>query len=135
MCGGTHCPRDPCFIGLSVSCILCVLCVGAVGLCEDWDSEENEEAFATACAASGTLASAVGDAGVAKALLSEKCGISLLSLLESQQLDLVHRCLVIVLELLEDEEHGAALATHLLESGIVPHLAQVCTVLEVKDFV
>ena len=106
-------------------CVVCVLCV-ATGLCEDWDSDDNPEAFATACAAAGTLASAVGDEGVAKALLDEQCGISLLTLLESGQLGLVHRCLVIILELLAAEEHGALLATHLLESGVVPHLAQVC---------
>jgi hypothetical protein len=104
------------------------LCLSA-GLCEDWDNEDNEEAFATACAASGTLASSVGDAGVAKALLGEKCAISLLTLLESQQLDLVHRCLVIILELIDTEEQlvGGELATHLLEYGVVPHLSQVLT--------
>lgn len=99
--------------------------MGCAGLCEDWDSEENAEAFATACAASGTLASAVGDEGVAKALLDEKCAISLLSMLESGRLELIHRCLVIILELIDSEAHGAALATHLLEGGVVPHLAQV----------
>jgi hypothetical protein len=94
-------------------------------LCEDWDNEENENAFATACAASGTLASAARDPDVAKALLEEKCALSLISLLESQKLDLVHRCLVIVLELIDCEEHSKQLATHLLESGIVPALSKV----------
>lgn len=95
------------------------------GLCEDWDNEDNEEAFATACASSGTLASAAGDPGVAKALLDEKCALSILSLLGSKRLELIHRCLVIILELIESEEHGGQLAMHLLENGVVPFLSEV----------
>jgi hypothetical protein len=95
------------------------------GLCEDWDNEDNDEAFATSCAAAGTLASAVGDEGVAKALLDEKCAISLVSLLESGRLELIHRCLVIILELIDTEDIGGQLATHLLEHGVVPHLSEV----------
>ena len=95
------------------------------GFCEDWDNEDNVEAMATACAASGTLASSVSDVGVAKALLDEKCGISLVSLLESERVELIHRCLVIVLELINAEDYGTQLATHLLECGIVPVLSNV----------
>lgn len=121
------CPHT-CMFGSELAC--CSLCGMTLlqfylGLSEDWDNEENPEALATACAASGTLASACADPGVAKALLDEECAVSVLSLLASAKIELVHRCLVVILELIDAEEWGEALATHMLEQGVVPLLAKV----------
>ena len=96
-----------------------------LGFSEDWDNEDNEEAFATARAAAGTLAGAAGDEDVAKALLAENCATSLVSLLESENVELAHRAIVITTQLTEqtDVDLAAELATHLLEGGVVPALA------------
>lgn len=96
-----------------------------LGFCEDWDNADNEEAFATARAAAGTLAYACGDADVGKALLAENCATSILSLLESENSELAHRAIVIINELCElaEVELAAQIATHLVEGGVVPSLA------------
>ncbi len=92
-----------------------------LGLSEDWS---NAEAIATACAASGTLATAASDNGVAIAMLQENCAQSLLSLLESERVDLVHRAVVVIMELVSGEERNK-LAKYLVEAGIVPALGVV----------
>jgi hypothetical protein len=96
-----------------------------LGFCEDWGNEENEEAFATARAAAGTLAYACGDADVGQALLEENCASSVLSLLESENSELAHRAIVIINELCEltDADLAGQIATHLVEGGVVPSLA------------
>lgn len=96
-----------------------------LGLSEDWDNEENDEAFATARAAAGTLAYVAGDEAVGRALLEENCASSILSLLESENSELAHRAIVIISELCdqEDVELAAELATHLVTGGVVPALA------------
>jgi hypothetical protein len=97
-----------------------------LGLCEDWANEENDEAFLTARAAAGTLACVVGDPQVAEALLAEECARSIASLLESEEPELIHRALVMVIDLCEGEaDHCKKMATHLIESGVVPPLAKV----------
>jgi hypothetical protein len=97
-----------------------------LGLSEDWYNEENEEAFATARAAAGTLACAVGDPQVAEALLAEDCVRSIASLLESGEVELIHRALVMIIDLCDgDADHCKKLATHLIEGGVVPPLAKV----------
>lgn len=97
-----------------------------MGLCEDWCNEENEEAYATARAAAGTLACAVGDPKVAEALLAEECARSIASLLESGEVELIHRALVMTIDLCDgDTDLCVRLAKHLIEGGVVPPLAQV----------
>ncbi len=93
-----------------------------LGLSEDWNSEENDEAFATACAASGTLATAVSDEGVTNAILAENCGQTMLELLHSERVELIHRALVIILELVTGPSQHKA-AKHLVEIGVVPALS------------
>jgi hypothetical protein len=97
-----------------------------LGLCEDWSNEENEEAFLTARAAAGTLASVASDPQVAEALLAEECARSIASLLESEEPELIHRALVMVIDLCEGgTDNCKKMATHLIESGVVPPLAKV----------
>jgi hypothetical protein len=74
-----------------------------LAFCDDWANEENQEAEATAMAASGTLAVAVSDAEVAKAVLAEGCGKSVATLVQSGNEGLAHRALVCASNLLETE--------------------------------
>ncbi|CAM9233984.1 unnamed protein product, partial [Ectocarpus fasciculatus] len=70
-----------------------------VAFCEDWDSEESDEALATALASSGTLAVAASDEGVNGALLQCGCGESIASMIGSGVDGLIHRALVLAIEL------------------------------------
>ena len=96
-----------------------------LGLAEDWDREEEpREAYLTARAAAGTLAVAASDELVGEALLSQDCARTIKSLLESQQQELVHRALVLIIELLSLEKKPL-LAKHMMESGVIPAIAIV----------
>lgn len=90
---------------------------------EDWDSEDNTEAFNTARAAAGTLAVATSDEEVCDAMLSEKCAIAIVKLFESGSPELVHRALVIVSNLCESG--GKKLALHLFEGRVIPSMGAV----------
>lgn len=68
----------------------------------------------------------MGDPEVAEALLAEDCVRSIASLLESGEVELIHRALVMVIDLCDgDADHCKKLATHLIEGGVVPPLAKV----------
>ena len=106
-----------------------------LGLAEDWNntnSQESEsaapgsgvtEAFLTARAAAGTLAGAAGDAAVAEAMVKEDCARTVVALLESENKELVHRALVIVLELLSHNKKEYA--AHLMGGGVIPCIGLV----------
>ena len=96
-----------------------------LGLAEDWenDSVNAEEAFLIARAAAGTLAGAASDAEVADAMIQEDCARTIVALLQSGNAELVHRALVIVLELLSTEKR--AVAEHLVVGGVVPAIGLV----------
>lgn len=106
-----------------------------LGLAEDWNNSNSEpadggaagagvtEAFLTARAAAGTLAGAAGEAEVAEAMIGQDIARTVVSLLESENKELVHRALVIVLELLG---HGKrAYAEHLMGGGVIPCMGLV----------
>ena len=95
-----------------------------LGLSEDWSNDESDEAFATARAAAGTLACAVGDPQVADALLKEECARTIVCLLESEQPELIHRALVMIIDLCDNNsELSGQIAVHLIEGGVVPPLS------------
>jgi len=100
-----------------------------VGLCEDWAGEENPaESFLIARACSGTLAGASQDAEVSAALIKEDVGSAMTALLESGNMELIHRALVIVEALIENGGKDASL--NLLESGVVVGISKAHKVIQ-----
>ena len=77
-----------------------------VGLCQDWDNEDNEDAIPTAKAAAATLAMSAQDPQVTVALVKEKVGEALVSLLASEDMELIHRALVCLCTIVEVEENA-----------------------------
>jgi len=100
-----------------------------VGLCEDWAGEENpEESFLIARACSGTLAGAAQDEEVSAALMKENIGSALTALLESGNIELIHRGLVIVESLIENGGKTASL--NLLENGVVKGISKAHKIIQ-----
>eukprot|EP01035_Chromulina_nebulosa_P018083 gene18083-23731_t len=100
-----------------------------LGLCEDWDnSNDPNECYATARAASGTLAMAANDDVVANAMIQEDCSKTLLSLLSSEKSELIYRALVIIITLVETI--GKKAAEHLGEGNVIQAIA---VVLKIND--
>jgi exonuclease I len=100
-----------------------------LALAEDWNFEEEDassQGFLTARASAGTLATAADDDEVASAMIKEDCVRSLKSLLETQNSELVHRALVIIVQLLSNKRKDVAL--HLMEGGIVPAMSCVAEI-------
>ncbi len=81
------------------------------------------EAYQTARAAAGTLAVASSDSEVCQAMIEEGCVTTIISLLESEAPELVHRCLVCIQEMVT--AGGQNTAKFLLEGGVVPAIAVV----------
>lgn len=126
-----------------------------LGLAEDWDSgkesaEENlppgegDQSYLIARAAAGTLAMACSDPLVVSAMCKQDCARTIVSLLESQQPELVHRALFILIEMMtaaaetegtveatpseeKDEEiiSKHAVAMHLMQGGVIPAIGVV----------
>ena len=96
-----------------------------LALCEDWDVQEGEksENFLTARAAAGTLACAAFDEEVAQAMVAENSVLSLKTLLETGSDALIHRALVIILEMTTLRKREVAF--HLMEGGIISALGVV----------
>lgn len=96
-----------------------------LALCEDYgvDNEESsddnyvDEAYKTCRAAAGTLACSCGDDKVAVAVMQENIGGTITKLLESGKLELIHRALVIVVELIGCG--GKELAVHLASCNVI----------------
>jgi hypothetical protein len=78
------------------------------------------ESYMTARASAGTLAVAASDEEVCRAVVAENCSGTIICLLESRLPELVHRALVIALNLVN--VGGIAAAKHLLEHNVVPAL-------------
>jgi hypothetical protein len=78
------------------------------------------ESYKTARAAAGTLAVALGDPEVCDAVVKENCAGTIVSLLDSRLPELVHRALVMALNVAT--VGGTAAAKHLLENNVVPSL-------------
>lgn len=103
-----------------------------LALAEDYDPAAEEaqdqdvkERFLIARAAMGTLAVAASDEQVAQALCEEDCVKSLRHVINTQNTELVHRALVMALQLLS---HGnQSIAKHLMEGSLVPCIAVVAT--------
>jgi hypothetical protein len=96
-----------------------------LGLSEDWenDTQDAHEAFLIARAAAGTLAGAASDPEVAEAMIQNDCARTIVALLDSQNKELVHRALVIVLELLSTDKRSVA--EHLVTGLVVPAIGIV----------
>lgn len=95
-----------------------------LGLSEDWDNEENpQEGLSIAKATSATLAMTVSDEEVAKAVIQENVSKTIVCLLQSENKDLIHRTLVIIVSLVQCL--GNTAASHLLEGGVVPAISIV----------
>lgn len=102
-----------------------------IALCEDYgesdDGDENnndnqhynyiEEAYKTCRASAGTLACSCGDDKVALAVMQENIGNTITKLLQSGKLELIHRALVIVLELIGSG--GKDLAVHMASCNVI----------------
>ena len=106
-----------------------------IALCEDYgenddnnndDNNNNnnqqhynylEEAYKTCRASAGTLACSCGDDKVALAVMQENIGNTITKLLQSSKLELIHRALVIVLEL--TESGGKDLAIHMASCNVI----------------
>eukprot|EP01034_Spumella_vulgaris_P029108 gene29108-36099_t len=96
-----------------------------LGLSEDWenDTQDANEAFLIARAAAGTLAGAAGDPEVADAMCQNDCARTIVALMDSQNKELVHRALVIVLELLSTDKRSVA--EHLVTGAVIPAIGTV----------
>ncbi len=95
-----------------------------LGLAEDWTSgDPADEAFLTARAAAGTLAGAASDPEVVEAMVKENCASTVRMLLETQNAELVHRALVIILELLSTEKREVA--EQLVLGEVIPAISVV----------
>ena len=97
-----------------------------IAFCEDWSNEENEEALATALAASGTLAVASSDNVVAHSLTKEGCGSCIAGLISSKVEGLTHRGLVVGLELVHNV--GITARDELGNGGVVDALKSAIAV-------
>jgi len=111
-----------------------------LGLCEDGcadpasssdtgeDGGISREPYLTAKAAAGSLATLSIDSTIADLMLKEDCARTLVALLESTDGDLIHRALVIIMELLSSKEDATerySIAKHLVEGSIVPAMSSV----------
>lgn len=109
-----------------------------LALCEDYginDEEDNEdnnqnynyadEAYKTCRASAGTLACSCGDDKVALAVMKENIGNTIAKLLESRKLELIHRALVIVIELIESG--GKDLAVHMASCNVIESINNAVT--------
>lgn len=95
-----------------------------MALCEEWNNEDDpQEALLTAKATSATLAMTSSDETVADAIIQENISRSVITLLESEHPDLIHRSLIIIQSLVEAK--GSVAANHLLEGGVVPAIGLV----------
>jgi hypothetical protein len=74
-------------------------------------------------AAAGTLAVACADVEVCNFMLKEDCARTIVRLLNSSNEELVHRALVIIMELVETG--GNKLAIHMIEGNVIPAIAIV----------
>lgn len=75
-----------------------------LGLSEEFEgpvNEETKEQFLIAKAASGTLAVAAQDPDVSRALMQEDCFRTIIRLVSSNQMDLIHRSLFLVNQILD----------------------------------
>lgn len=98
-----------------------------LGLGEDWHPDEGDdekEKFFTSRASAGTLAVAAGDEGVATALCAEDCARTLRHWLGTKNVELVHRSLVIINQLLEHETSTTP-ARHLAEGSVIESMGVV----------
>lgn len=93
-----------------------------LAFCEDYDNEENDSAYPTARAALGTLAMAAQSKPVCDAMIKENCMGTIAGVLGSQQIELLHRGLVMVLEMLSQ---GGDIVEHLKEHNILGILSGV----------
>lgn len=74
-------------------------------------------------AAAGTLAVACADLKVCNSMLNEDCARTIVRLLNSSNEELVHRALIIIMELVETG--GNKLAIQLIEGNVIPAIAIV----------
>lgn len=113
-----------------------------LALAEDWSpnpdqcehtGDDFKEAFQTARASAGTLAMAATDPEVVASMIQHDAANAIVSLLQTEQLELVHRALFIVHAMLSTEVAGVAM--HLLQGGVVPAMAVVtkCGVQDLTD--
>jgi len=108
-----------------------------LALCEDYgvdDEEDNnnnqsynyaDEAYKTCRASAGTLACACGDDKVAFAVMQENIGNTITKLLDSGKLELIHRALVIIIELIESG--GKDLAVHMASCNVIECISNAIT--------
>ena len=86
------------------------------------------EPYLTAKAAAGSLATLANDSTFADLLVKEECARTLVALLQSTDGNLIHRALVIIVELLSSKEEMSEryiVARHLMEGSIVPAMTAV----------
>jgi hypothetical protein len=90
------------------------------------DGSMSKEPYLTAKAAAGSLATLSSDSTITDLMMKEDCARTLVALLESADGDLIHRALVIIMELLsskEDVTERYAVAKYLVEGYIVPAMS------------
>jgi hypothetical protein len=101
-----------------------------LALAEDWTKEDGtkSEAFITARAAAGTLATAASDDDVVTAMIELKLADTLKALLVSENVELIHRAVVIIYEFASSNRKDAAY--HLLENGVIPAMSSISSLSE-----
>lgn len=90
------------------------------------DGSMSREPYLTAKAAAGSLATLSSDSTITDLMMKEDCARTLVALLESADGDLIHRALVIIMELLSSKEDATeryAVAKYLVEGCIVPAMS------------
>jgi len=90
------------------------------------DGSMSREPYLTAKAAAGSLATLSSDSIITDLMMKEDCARTLVALLESADGDLIHRALVIIMELLSSKEDATeryAVAKYLVEGYIVPAMS------------
>ena len=96
-----------------------------LGLCEEWDEDIQSPEYLTARAASGTLAVAASDIDVCLSLCASNCVNTLISLMSSEREELIHRSLVITLEMISHENRE--IVSHFTSSQILDTLSGLST--------
>ena len=111
-----------------------------LALCEDYgvDCDESnddnyvDEAYKTCRASAGTLACSCGDDKVALAVMQENIGSTIAKLLDSGRLELIHRALVIIVELIGSG--GKELAVHMASCNVIESInSAVSSIMNIAD--
>lgn len=90
--------------------------------------DSDMQPYITARAAAGSLATIAGDNIIASIMIKEDCAKTIVALLDSVDNDLVHRALIIIIELLsinQTIEESYEIAQHLVEGTVIPSIGVV----------